>query len=187
MLAKKTITRTFRIKNEYNLILQQEADRRNISTNHLMDKILREFTLFGRFSDRMDFLNLPNRTFKEIFKHVPAEVLSKKAKELATFDGIDFFNLLGYPKDYQTFTHLIREHFGSSNYFKWFQCFYRQKGIYDVFHLQHHNGRKWSIFIDQYLRTILNLIIKTRVESRIYDYAITLKISKPKIGIINNT
>jgi hypothetical protein len=184
-MRKKTITRTFRIKNEYDLILRKEADRREISPNQLMDNILHQFTLFGRFADRIEFLNLPNRIFKEMIQHMPDDVLLKKAKNFAHMDSIDFFNLLGYSKDYDTFTHLVREFFGSSKYVKWFQCFYRQLETRDLFYLQHNIGRKWSIFIDQYLKTILSLIIKTEVESRIYDYAVTLKISLPKIRMNN--
>ena len=62
---KKTITRTFRIKDDYDLILHEEAKRQNISVNVLMDKIIRRFVLFDRFKDRINIINLPNRTFKE--------------------------------------------------------------------------------------------------------------------------
>ncbi|MHA2325293.1 MAG: hypothetical protein ACXACB_07835, partial [Promethearchaeota archaeon] len=93
----------------------------------------------------------------------------------------DFFSSIGYPRDYDTFTYLIREHFGSTKFARWFQCFHHPMESQDLFHLQHNLGRKWSIFVDNYLRTLLKTIINTKVDSKIYDFAVTLKISRPQI------
>ena len=177
---KKTITRTFRIKDDYDLILHEEAKRQNISVNVLMDKIIRRFVLFDRFKDRINVINLPNRTFKEIFQHVPEDQLSKQGEKFGSLDAIDFFSSLGYPRNYDTFIYLISEHFGSPKFARWFQCFHHTLESQDLFHLQHNLGRKWSIFIDQYLRTILKKIVNTKVDSKIYDFAVTLKVSRPK-------
>jgi predicted HicB family RNase H-like nuclease len=54
---KKTITRTFRIKDDWDIILHEEAERQNISVNTLIDKILRRYALFDRYTDRINILN----------------------------------------------------------------------------------------------------------------------------------
>jgi predicted DNA-binding protein YlxM (UPF0122 family) len=178
---KKTITRTFRIKDDWDIILHEEAERQNISVNALIDKILRRFALFDRYTDRLNILNLPNRTFKEIIQFIPEEKLTEEGQKHGSLDAVDFFNSLGYPRDYNTFTYLITEHFGSPKFARWFQCFHHPLETQDLFHLQHNLGRKWSIFLNSYLRTILKTITNTKVESQIYDYAVTLKVSRPQI------
>lgn len=176
---KKTITRTFRIKDEWDLILHEESERQNVSVNVLIDKILHRYVLFDRFTDRIDLLNLSNRTFKELIQFVPEDRLVIMGEKFGSLDAVDFFNSLGYPLEYDTFVYLITEHFGNPKYTRWFQCFHHKHQNQDLFHLQHNLGRKWSIFVDNYLRAILKTIIKTKVDSKIYDFAVTLKISHP--------
>ena len=175
---KKTITRTFRIKDDWDIILHEEAERQNISVNALIDKILRRFALYDRYADRLNVLNLPNRILREIIQFLPDERISEEAERLASFDVVDFFNSLGYPQDYETFKYLIIEHFGSPEFARWFQCFYHSLETQDLFHLQHNLGRKWSIFVDNYLRTILRNTTDSKVKSRVYEYAVTLRVSR---------
>lgn len=160
-------------------MLHEEAERQNISVNLLMDKIIRQFTLYGRFTDRIEFLNIPNRILKRFIQNTPEDELVSEAEKFAYLDSVDFFNILGYPRRYETFVHLVKEHFGSSKFAKWFLCFHHTLGIQDLFHLQHNLGRKWSIFIEAYLKGILKQIINTKVESHLYDFAVTLKVSRP--------
>ncbi|MHA2407706.1 MAG: hypothetical protein ACXACA_04995, partial [Candidatus Ranarchaeia archaeon] len=108
--------------------------------------------------------------------------LAKEGERCGSLDAVDFFNSIGYPRDYNTFAYLIREHFGNTKFARWFQCFHHPKENQDLFHLQHNLGRKWSIFVDNYLKTLLKTIINTKVESRIYDFAVTLKITRPQIN-----
>lgn len=178
-MKKKTITRTFRINVNYDYILQEEAERQKISVNLLLNKILREFTLYGRFTDRIQNLSIPNRTLKEFIQDTPEDIIVSKAEKFASLDTVDFFNIMGYSRDYETFIDLIKEHFGSTKFAKWFLCFHHSHRTQDLFHLQHNLGRKWSVFIDSYFQTILNQIIHTKVESTIYDFAVTLKVSRP--------
>lgn len=180
---KTTITRTFRIKDEWDLVLHEEAERQKISVNVLIDKILRRYCLFGRFTDRINILNFSNRTVKELIKFITAEKLAEEGKKLGSLDAIDFFNSLGYPTKYDTFVYLVTEHFGNPNHNRWFQCFHHKMPNQDLFHLQHNLGRKWSVFLDSYLRSLLRTINKTKIDSRIYDFAVTLKIKRPQIDM----
>lgn len=151
-----------------------------MSPNALIDKILRRYALFDRYTDRLDILNLPNRTLRDIIRFMPDEKLVEEGEKNGTLDAVDFFNSLGYPHDYETFVYLITEYFGSPTFARWFQCFHHSLETQDLFHLQHNLGRKWSVFVETYLITILKTITNTKVESRIYDYAVTLRISRPQ-------
>jgi hypothetical protein len=131
--------------------------------------------------DRIEILNISDRILKDFLQHIPEEKIAEYGEKNGLSDSLIFFNSMGYPINYQTFKFLVLEYFGNQKCSKWFTCFYHNLDTRDIFHLQHSFGRKWSVFIDNYLRTILNKIAINRTESKIYEYAVTLKISKVKI------
>ena len=42
---EKTVTKTFRLRNEYAEILEEEAEKQGISTSTLLDKVLRNSSI----------------------------------------------------------------------------------------------------------------------------------------------
>ena len=40
LISEKTVTKTFRLRNEYAEILEEEAEKQGISTSTLLDKVL---------------------------------------------------------------------------------------------------------------------------------------------------
>ena len=176
---KKTITRTFRINEAWDLILDEEAERQKMSINALVNKILRRFALFDRYTDRIGILRLPSRSFAEMIKAIPQEELAELGEKYGSLDAVDFFSSMGYPSEYETFVYLVKEHFGNPKFAGWFQCFYHSMESHDLFHLQHNLGRKWSVFVDSYLCELLKTVTSTKAESKIYEYAVTIKVSRP--------
>ena len=176
---KNTITRTFRINEAWDLILDEEAERQKMSINALVNKILRRFALFDRYTDRIGILRLPSRSFAEMIKSIPQEELAKLGEKNGSLDAVDFFSSMGHPPEYETFVYLVKEHFGNPKFAGWFQCFYHSLESHDLFHLQHNLGRKWSVFVDSYLHTILEKMTSVKAETKIYEYAVTIKVSRP--------
>jgi hypothetical protein len=177
---KKTITRTFRIRKEWDEVLQEEAARQGVSVNVLLNKVLRKFSLYQRWADRKHDMNLPQQTLREILKTVPVESLAEAGSKSGASDAINIVNALGLTVDYESFSYLIREHFGGPHFARWFQCFHHTQGDTDIFHLQHDLGRGWSIYLEKYILACLRSMTDTDVKTRIYDYAVTFKITRPK-------
>lgn len=177
---KKTITRTFRIRKEWDNVLQEEAARQGVSVNVLLNKVLRKFSLYQRWADRNSDLNIAQQTLRKILKIVPTEDLAEAGNTSGNSDTINIVNSIGLPMDYDSFVYLIREHFGGPHFARWFQCFYHTQGNTDIFHLQHDLGRGWSIYLEKYILAILRFMAETDVETRIYDYAVTFKVVRPR-------
>jgi hypothetical protein len=178
---KKTITRTFRIRKEWDDVLQEEATRQGVSVNVLLNKVLRKFSLYQRWTDRNNDMNLPQQTLRQILKAVPAEDLAEAGNTSGVSDAINIVNSIGLPVDYDSFVYLMREHFGGPHFARWFHCFYHIQGNTDVFHLQHDLGREWSNYLEKYVLACLKYMADTDVETRVYDYAITFKITRPRL------
>ena len=179
--SKKTITRTFRIKQQWDAVLQEEAARQGVSVNVLLNKILRKYSLYSRWNDRNNDLTLPQRTLREILSSVPVKSLAEAGAKYGALDAINIVNAMGLTMDYDSFVYLITEHLGGPNFARWFHCFHHTQGTKDLFHLQHDFGHGWSVFLESYILSFLNSIIETDATTRVYDYAVTLEVTRPRL------
>jgi hypothetical protein len=177
---KKTITRTFRIRQEWDSVLQDEATRQGVSVNVLLNKILRKYSLYSRWTDRNNDITLPQRTLKEILTTIPVEILAEAGTRSGALDAINIVNTLGLKMDYDSFVYLITEHLGGPHFARWFQCFHHTQSNKDIFHLQHDFGYGWSVYIEQYILSFLGSMIDADAKTIIYDYAVTLEVTLPK-------
>ena len=181
---KKTITRTFRLRQEWDSVLQEEASRQGVSVNVLLNKILRKYSLYSRWNDRNNDITLPQRTLKEILSTVPVESLAEAGTRSGALDAINIVNAMGLKIDYDSFVYLITEHLGGSQFARWFHCFHHTQGNKDIFHLQHDFGQGWSVYLEHYLLAFLSAMTDEDAKTRIYAYAVTLEVTRPKSLLI---
>ena len=179
---KKTITRTFRIRQEWDNVLQEEAARQGVSVNVLLNKFLRKYSLYSRWTERNNDVSLSQPTLRELLKTVQVEMLIEAGTRSGVLDAINIVNAMGLAMDYDSFIYLITEYLGGPDFARWFHCFHHTQGNKDIFHLQHDFGRGWSIFLEKYIISFLHAITDVDTKTRIYDYAITLEVtrSRPK-------
>lgn len=176
---KKTITRTFRIRQEWDRVLQEEATRQGVSVNVLVNKILRKYALYSRWNDRNNDTSLPKRNLREILSTCQVEELAEAGTRLGALDAMNLVNVMGLKMNYDSFIYLVTEHLGGPHFARWFQCFYHTQGNTDLFHIQHDFGHAWSVFLENFLLSFLRSMTDMDAKTRIYDYAITLKVARP--------
>ena len=73
--ARETVTRTFRIRTDWDEVLQEEAEKRGVSVNVLVNQILRRYALYTRWADKGGIMNITKPTFKRILNEIPEEDL----------------------------------------------------------------------------------------------------------------
>jgi hypothetical protein len=177
---KKTITRTFRIRQEWDNVLQEEAAKQGVSVNVLLNKLLHKYSLYSRWSDRNNDASFPRQTLQEILKTVQVESLAEAGTKCGAVDAVNIVNSMGLALDYESFVYLVTEHLGGPHFARWFQCFYHTQGNKDIFHLQHDLGPEWSVFLEKYVLSLLRSMTDTEATTRVYDYAVTLEVTRPK-------
>jgi hypothetical protein len=177
---KRTITRTFRIRQEWDNVLQAEATRQGVSVNVLVNKILRKYSLYSRWNDRNNDTSLPKRTLREILNTSQVEKLAEAGNRAGSLDAINIINSMGLTMSYDSFVYLVTEHLGGPNFARWFHCFHHKQGNKEIFHLQHDFGHGWSVFLEKFLLSFLQSITDIETKTRIYDYAVTLEVTRPK-------
>jgi hypothetical protein len=173
---RRTITRTFRIKSEWDDVLQEESARQGVSINVLVNNILRRYSLFSRWIDRNSDIVLPQRNLREIINEVPNEKLAEIATNSGVFAVNDVLSMIGYEANYDSLNYLLTEHYGGPNFARWFTCFHSTHITKDIFHLQHDLGQGWSIYLDNYFTAFLKSLNKVDAETKVYDYAVTFKV-----------
>jgi hypothetical protein len=177
---KKTVTRTFRIRNEWDNVLQEEAAKQGVSVNVLLNKLLRKYSLYSRWSDRKNDASFPRQTLRELLKTVQVESLAEAGTKCGALDAVNIVNSMGLALDYESFVYLVTEHLGGPHFARWFQCFHHTQGNKDIFHLQHDLGPEWSVFLEKYVLSFLRSMTDREATTRVYDYAVTLEVTRPK-------
>jgi len=177
---RKTITRTFRIQQQWDEVLEEESERQGISVNLLVNKILRKYALFTRWTDTAGFKSFSPQIFQRILEELSEDSLARIGATSGASNVIAILNMMGRPLNYESFTDLMEEHFGGNDFCRWFNCFHHIQGNQHVFHLQHNLGRKWSTYLENYLLSALSSFPEIEAETKIYEFALNLKIASPK-------
>lgn len=171
---QKTVTRTFRIEAKWDEVLRKEAERQGISVNHLVNSIFQRYACFDRLARSSNFITLTKYAFREIIKDVPLEHLAKAGENTGAGDIQDVIDMLGLSSNYDSFTYLLRKHYGGPDCAMWFNCYRSSHGNRDLLHLQHNLGREWSVYLQKYFVSYLKTL-KIDCGTSVYDYAVNIK------------
>lgn len=175
--GRKTVTRTFRVREEWDDILRNEAEKQGISVNVLVNMILRRYARFDRWTRHSNIISLTQDSLRIIMKGIPKENIAK-AGEMRGQPAIQsIIDIMGLPSNYESFAFLMPNFFGGG-YALWFRCHRHSHGNRDIFHLQHNLGRKWSVFLENYFRSYLKTL-KIECETKVYDYAVNIEVHHP--------
>ncbi len=150
-----------------------------MSVNVLVNRILRKYALFDRWARGYNAISLTQRAFRELIDSVPPEKLALAGKKSGSSDAQNILDLTGLPQNYNSFAYLVSEHFGGSDWAMWFNCHRHSRENNDVFHLQHNLGPGWSTYLQEYFLSFLESL-NINGEAKIYDYAVNLKVSRPR-------
>jgi hypothetical protein len=176
--AKQTVTRTFRIRAEWDEVLKKDSESQGISVNVLMNLILQRYACFDRLARGRNFISLTKHAFRNIIEDIPLEHLALAGENTGSKDAQDILDMLGLPSNYDSFAYLVTNHFGGPNCAMWFNCYRHFLENRDLFHLQHNLGREWSVYLQKYLVSYLKTL-KIDCETKIYDYAVNIRVLRP--------
>ena len=171
---KKTVTRTFRISEDWDDVLQKEAEEQGVSVNVLMNKILRRYALFERWADKYEVIHIMPRTLERILEATPEEGLAKAGRTEGAVRPMDSLTMMGQRVSHESLVSLVKEFYGGTDFARWFACEYHPELSSEVFHMRHRLGNKWSIFIQNYLTAMFETLLKTKIESTALDQAVTV-------------
>jgi len=170
----KTVGHSFRINEEYLAVLQEEAEKQTISVNALMNKILQQYTVFGRFTERFGMITVGNHMFADILECCPEEDLVRIGKTVGASNAKDFFRTMGVTLDFKTMIYIITKVFcGPAG---WAKCDHYVASGKEILHFRHNLGANWSKFIAATVSSLFESFLDKKVIIELLRNAVTLTI-----------
>ena len=177
--SKKTTTRTIRISEVYDNILKQEADRRGISVNSLMDQILRRYIEAQRYFDNQTAIVLSDSTLLELVGFLNSEMLSIAGTNSGIDRPKDRLLMRGLSLNYESAIWFISQVLGEYN--GWFRSDYHPGSKEDLIHLRHRLGMKWSTFLKSYIEGMFFELFDIKPDFHVLEHSVTISINKKMI------
>ena len=169
-------TRTIRINEDVDSVIQSEAERLGMSPNALINKTLQRYKDVRRFNDPQYFLLMSLETFKAILDKLSIEEIEDIGYEYG--HRLLHENLLkrGREINHENIRWYIKQELGE--YSGWFRCDVYEKKDAETMHLIHNLGRKWSHFLVNYITSILQGELGLKVQSVVLENDVHLTITK---------
>src|SRR5919201_2344567 len=155
-MPEKTVTRSFRINERAFLALEEEAKKRNISLNTLVNQLFMSYANFDRYFQRLGMIKISKVTFRKILNAAPANEIVEVAGEvaqnssrviiLAKYGTMSLTSVLENLNNYADYSSFVERSEVIS------------PGGKRVITLIHSNGEKGSIFVKAYAKALFELI-----------------------------
>ena len=158
-MPEKTVTRSFRISESAFLALEEEAKKRNISINTLVNQLFLSFANFDRYFQKFGMTKISKVSYRKTLRAVPDAEVTELAKEVSQNSGkviilarhgtVSLKGILDWLQDL-------------SEYAQWFE--YNEVNSPEGMHvitLTHDLGVKFSTFMVAYAKELFGQIAMT--------------------------
>jgi hypothetical protein len=169
-------TRTIRIKKESDLVLEREAQRHGISVNALISNLIDHYVYSLRFFTSGGMLSINNETLMSLVEHLSNEQIADTAYARGDQKVRESLMQRGMLVNYDSVLWYIQQILGGYN--GWFRCDHIIEEKMERLHLSHNYGFKWSIFIMNYIASMLKEVIGLKINTVMLKNAVNIEISK---------
>ncbi len=178
LAEKRRVSRSFRVDEEWLKVLNEEAEKEGISTNALLNKIMRDYAQVYRFSKSFGIVYLSYPTLSAFVDCCTKD----RVIEIAEFSALtlvkDGMRTIGLPMNYDSVAYFIKNIFGGL--VNWFRCDHHIRSNEEIFHLRHSLGNKWSMFIAEVTSTMFKSIVGKDVKTEILGNSVTITIERKR-------
>lgn len=175
----KTVTRTFRLDQKWDLILEKEAERRNISVSALLNQIVLRFVFADRHYVEGLAITLPSKTFASLVERMRMEDAAEVGHNTGLTIPEDRFLMRGVPQDYKSVIWFVEEILDKYNGL--FQCVHHETRDKNFLHLRHNFGKNWSHFLSNYMVALFRSVLNLDVSTELREDSVTVYISNKAI------
>ena len=178
-MPEKTVTRSFRINESAFLALEEEAKKRNVSLNTLVNQLFMSYTNFDRYFQRLGMLKMSKSAFRKILNAAPANEIVEAAQEiaqnasrtiiLARYGTLSLTGLLEFLYNFADYAYFAE------------RSEVVTPGEKRVLTFMHIYGEKGSIFIKAYVKSLFEQInVEPKLSST--ENSVTIEVSANQFG-----
>jgi hypothetical protein len=173
----KTVTRSFRIKEEAFEALKEDADRKEITINTLVNQLFSAHKDFDRFFERMGMIKISTATFSLLLAATPPDRIPSVGRQA----GMDVPNAIITAKDgvlsFQTVCGFLRTMSQYGNLFEYNEA-NSLDGKSKILTLMHRLGPNGSLFLVHYVKAIFEGIgLEPKIHSS--EHSVTVNAEFP--------
>jgi hypothetical protein len=169
-------TRTIRIKKESDLILEREAQRHGISVNALISNLIDHYVYSLRFFTSGGMISMNNETLMALINNLSDETVADTAYAYGGQKVRESLMQRGMLVNYDSVIWYILQFLGEYN--GWFRCDHIIENKVDKLHLSHNYGFKWSVFIMNYIASMLKEVLELKINTVILKNAVNIEVLK---------
>jgi hypothetical protein len=171
-----SVTRTIRLNEDVDQVLQKESERLGMSMNALINKILIQYKDTTRFHPEGTMITLSKDNFSSLINQLSIEEIEDIAYEKGNHKIKESLFRRGKAVNYTNILWHVSQNLGE--YSGWLKCTIFPEKNTDRVHLSHPMGRKWSYFLANYISSVFQKELELKIQSVILENDVHLTISK---------
>ena len=172
----RTVSKTTRLDEELLDLLEKKAEKEYLSSSAMIDNVLTKYVNYYMYLESYPSITLSQSEFQSIIIEVDDEKIEAIGKRLGYTNPRNYFLMRGINPDISSVMSIIETHYGVGN--KWFEVYNHHKDDEYLLHCTHRFGLKWSLFLDDYFRSMFQELLGSGVDISYTDSYITMKIKK---------
>jgi len=173
-LARKTLTITFRIDQEFENGLRKEAEEKRISMNTLANQIFGDHVELGQFMKKFGVVEMSKGAFKELLNSLDEKNIINFAKSVGSKEPRDFILFKWKELTYESVSDFIKIYFEHCGYG---MCDMQRDDNNNTISVHHDFGINGSIFLKGFLEGLIQSTLKKEVSVITTDNSVILKFS----------
>ena len=168
-----TITRSFRIYENWDRLLFEEAERKGVTVSSILTQLVRKYLVIDKFQESQQIV-MPKEIFIQCLELTPIEQFHDLAKYCKSMMISEILKR-GMSLQLESYIWVLREILG--RYYGWYRVNVNDIDNQTVLHFQHELNTKWSLFLKIVFESfIYDLNLSAIIETD--AYSLTIKYPK---------
>ncbi len=169
----KTETSSFRLEKEIFTEFKKHAKDKGLTTNSLLNKIMKEYMEWGSKATALQIIPYPSKIIMKLLNKQTEEELRKIGREHVKENFSENLLLLKNEESVEAYLEMTKSFCDASG----FSYSTKEKNGTVNFTIRHNQGTKFSILVDEIVKTQLEIVTKNRAETKQMTNSISFWVS----------
>jgi len=165
----KTETSSFRLEKEIFGEFKKHAKDKGLTTNSLLNKIMKEYVEWSSKAPALQIIPYPSKIVMELLKKYTEKELRKIGREHAKENFSENLLLLKNEESVEAYLGMIKNVCDASG----FPYSTKEKNGTINFTIRHNQGNKFSIILDEIVKTQIEILTKKRAETKVMNNSVS--------------
>jgi len=157
----KTVTRTFRLDERLNKMLEEEASKEKITVNSIVSRMIWNYQKRCQYCLHYNLMLMEPNVFKTMLDNMTEETLRKTGTLLGPSVVKESLARLGMNTDRRSIESVLVDSLGQ--WTKWYDADVSETNEGRVYYLHHVLGKKWSVFLKNFVEQVMAELLNLEV------------------------